>query len=442
MKVVALVSGGKDSTFAMMKCVEHGHEVKAVANLRPPLKAGEEMDSFMYQTVGSAHVDKVAEAMGVPFFAREIQGVAIEQRLEYKRTEGDEVRCAQRFLHDIYMSCAPWPTMISQCAKLQVEDLYELLAEVKAAMPEIDAVCCGAVCKLSLQRVSCLALLGCPLALCAVVRRRRFFRPTNACVSRLCVLDSDSHLSPSCGSGTKVRSRRPPHAVALKRSSPVTAQSGSRTLSSPDSLSWLFRSLPPVRRSRSVARHDRLGCGGEQAPPHLRRPRRSTNADMMHASWVDRLTGCCVQSGRGNFPHYASPQCTAHLAGSAPCPPRLPPPAAVCHTLQLVGAVVSRPFRFLLARSARLLRAAFFRASQAIVVKVASLGLNARHLGQTVAELRPTFTKASGARAVARSNGGKTGHGLWMLTRTHRIRRHVRARPLAHERLCNARSQT
>ena len=44
LKVVALASGGKDSTYAMMKCVAHGHEVVALANLYPPATCGEEMD--------------------------------------------------------------------------------------------------------------------------------------------------------------------------------------------------------------------------------------------------------------------------------------------------------------------------------------------------------------------------------------------------------------
>ncbi|KAG2272854.1 hypothetical protein Bca4012_085942 [Brassica carinata] len=57
MKVVALVSGGKDSCYVMMKCIQYGHEVKsfpenvltqivALANLLPV----DELDSYMYQT--------------------------------------------------------------------------------------------------------------------------------------------------------------------------------------------------------------------------------------------------------------------------------------------------------------------------------------------------------------------------------------------------------
>lgn len=36
MKVIALCSGGKDSTFNMMECVRNGHEIVALINLRPP----------------------------------------------------------------------------------------------------------------------------------------------------------------------------------------------------------------------------------------------------------------------------------------------------------------------------------------------------------------------------------------------------------------------
>ena len=35
MKVVALVSGGKDSCYSMLQCVAAGHEIVALANLRP-----------------------------------------------------------------------------------------------------------------------------------------------------------------------------------------------------------------------------------------------------------------------------------------------------------------------------------------------------------------------------------------------------------------------
>jgi diphthine-ammonia ligase len=38
MKLVGLISGGKDSCFAMMECVRAGHEIVCLANLYPPPK--------------------------------------------------------------------------------------------------------------------------------------------------------------------------------------------------------------------------------------------------------------------------------------------------------------------------------------------------------------------------------------------------------------------
>lgn len=35
MRVVGLVSGGKDSIYNLMQCVAHGHTVVAIANLAP-----------------------------------------------------------------------------------------------------------------------------------------------------------------------------------------------------------------------------------------------------------------------------------------------------------------------------------------------------------------------------------------------------------------------
>ena len=52
MKVVALVSGGKDSCYNILRCQEHGHELVALANLHPHEAAPDELDSFCFQTVG------------------------------------------------------------------------------------------------------------------------------------------------------------------------------------------------------------------------------------------------------------------------------------------------------------------------------------------------------------------------------------------------------
>ncbi|KAK9146370.1 hypothetical protein Sjap_006273 [Stephania japonica] len=123
MKVVALVSGGKDSCFAMMKCIEYGHEIVALANLMPLDDSIDELDSYMFQTVGHQIVVSYAECMGLPLFRRRIHGSSrqalyslMRQNLSYIMTQDDEV-----------------------------EDLYILLSKVKEQMPSVTAVSSGAI---------------------------------------------------------------------------------------------------------------------------------------------------------------------------------------------------------------------------------------------------------------------------------------------------------
>ena len=85
-----LCSGGKDSCFNMMECVRHGHEIVVLINIYPT-KEGEELDSFMYQTVGQEGIALYAEAMGLPLFQAPTSGRAVVQDLEYRAHESDEV---------------------------------------------------------------------------------------------------------------------------------------------------------------------------------------------------------------------------------------------------------------------------------------------------------------------------------------------------------------
>ncbi|CAG4961834.1 unnamed protein product [Colias eurytheme] len=113
MRTVALISGGKDSCYNMMQCVGAGHTIVALANLQPLHK--DELDSYMYQTVGHQGIELYAEAMDLPLYREAISGVAVDQGRNYKPTDNDEV-----------------------------EDLYRLLARVKSEM-NIEAVSCGAI---------------------------------------------------------------------------------------------------------------------------------------------------------------------------------------------------------------------------------------------------------------------------------------------------------
>ncbi|XP_035388672.1 diphthine--ammonia ligase isoform X3 [Electrophorus electricus] len=113
MKVVALISGGKDSCYNMIQCVAAGHTIVALANLRPANT--DEMDSYMYQTVGHQAIDLYAEAMGLPLYRRTIEGCSLNIEREYSQKDGDEV-----------------------------EDLYQLLKLVKEK-ESVEAVSVGAI---------------------------------------------------------------------------------------------------------------------------------------------------------------------------------------------------------------------------------------------------------------------------------------------------------
>ncbi|KAJ8341156.1 hypothetical protein SKAU_G00334470 [Synaphobranchus kaupii] len=114
MKVVALISGGKDSCYNMMQCVAAGHRITALANLRPKENT-DELDSYMYQTVGHQAIDLYAEAMDLPLYRRTIEGASLDTGREYSQRDGDEV-----------------------------EDLYHLLKLVKEK-EGVEAVSVGAI---------------------------------------------------------------------------------------------------------------------------------------------------------------------------------------------------------------------------------------------------------------------------------------------------------
>lgn len=112
----ALVSGGKDSILSAKLCRELGHKLRCLGNLRP--KAGDETDSWVYQTVGHQWLPKLADSMQLPLVRRDVLGapVATESLSYYAAVTGDET-----------------------------EDLFILLEEVKRQYPDITAVSVGAI---------------------------------------------------------------------------------------------------------------------------------------------------------------------------------------------------------------------------------------------------------------------------------------------------------
>ncbi|XP_046774471.1 diphthine--ammonia ligase isoform X9 [Gallus gallus] len=86
-------SGGKDSCYNMMQCVAAGHQIVALANLRPAESTGQtdELDSYMYQTVGHHAIDLYADAMDLPLYRCFIKGTSINTGRVYTTCQEDEV---------------------------------------------------------------------------------------------------------------------------------------------------------------------------------------------------------------------------------------------------------------------------------------------------------------------------------------------------------------
>ncbi|ORZ31659.1 hypothetical protein BCR44DRAFT_117674 [Catenaria anguillulae PL171] len=139
MKAVALISGGKDSCFNALHCVANGHQIVALANLHPPADQGDELDSHMYQTVGHNviplyaqcffHPESTAiDAPPLPMFRRAISGTSASIGISYDNAADRQSSegAAQEALDE-------------------VEDLFELLSEVKRAIPDVQGVSVGAI---------------------------------------------------------------------------------------------------------------------------------------------------------------------------------------------------------------------------------------------------------------------------------------------------------
>ncbi len=129
--VIALISGGKDSLFSLLHCIQNGHKIIALANLYPASTApskgeidvatveGEDVNSFMYQTVGHTIIPLYAEALALPLYRRQISGTAVNTRRQYAFSQ--------------------------QSAPDETEDLVPLLQEIKQAHPEANALSTGAI---------------------------------------------------------------------------------------------------------------------------------------------------------------------------------------------------------------------------------------------------------------------------------------------------------
>lgn len=167
--VIALVSGGKDSFFSALHCLENGHRLVALANLHPPptcvrvddvgaaaaasadrvgaLASGElsatapamgddaraengghdedvDLNSFMYQTVGHQVIPLYAEATGLPLYRRPIGGGAVHTERDYAAAAAVDAAGE---------------------AEDETESMVPLLRSVLAHHPDANALSAGAI---------------------------------------------------------------------------------------------------------------------------------------------------------------------------------------------------------------------------------------------------------------------------------------------------------
>lgn len=149
-------------------------QITALANLLPPDAATDELDSYMYQTVGHQLVEAYAACTGRPLYRRRIMGGARSQGLTYSATDGDEVEdllallafvkvgctscaCAGGYCVQPLLSCCPAPHVACQWAHAQALLLLStdtplpndarnpVIAAPQARHPEIEAVASGAI---------------------------------------------------------------------------------------------------------------------------------------------------------------------------------------------------------------------------------------------------------------------------------------------------------
>lgn len=144
MQFLALLSGGKDSCFALWQALAAGHTAVAVGHLIPQQAPGEhveELDSWTFQTVGHQAVPAIAEALGLPYIAQPTLGLARQQGVEYH-------------------------SMAGRAPDDEVEDAARLIARAQMAWPELQAVCVGAIlsnyqrCRMEAMYVSPVVVMG------------------------------------------------------------------------------------------------------------------------------------------------------------------------------------------------------------------------------------------------------------------------------------------
>lgn len=155
LNVVALISGGKDSFFSLLHCLQNGHKVVALGNLYPASPSSEprnddfsrngetnenddhDLNSFMYQTVGHTVIPLFEKALGIPLYRQPIIGTAIQTGTSYSHADAATAEYPISELEGERGS--------SDEVKDETESLVPLLEKIIAEHPTVNALCTGAI---------------------------------------------------------------------------------------------------------------------------------------------------------------------------------------------------------------------------------------------------------------------------------------------------------
>lgn len=155
LNVIALISGGKDSFFSILHCLQNGHKIIALGNLFPPASKPQtssiscpanadpssaqpereeehDLNSFLYQTVGHTVIPLYAKALKLPLYRQPIIGSAVQNGLSYY----DPSFSPTSILSPVYGEDMP---------EDETESLVPLLRAIIHAHPSANALSTGAI---------------------------------------------------------------------------------------------------------------------------------------------------------------------------------------------------------------------------------------------------------------------------------------------------------
>lgn len=181
--MIALISGGKDSLYSIVHCIRNGHRVVALANLYPPppshpsspssttgtktrdheyenehengnqnqnqeQEEQDDIDSFMYQTIGHGVIPLYESALGIPLYRAPILGRAVDTGRVYgdhghghhQDSTGEKLQQQQQ-----QQSSPIIPEKDGNEDEDETESLIPLLKRIKQAHPEANAISAGAI---------------------------------------------------------------------------------------------------------------------------------------------------------------------------------------------------------------------------------------------------------------------------------------------------------